>query len=729
MSDNDSEYEGDLTDATEEEIQEIKKQWKKCSKCKRYVYGHKGQYGKYCSLSQLSQEELEQENNKIEEERILKMRNKRKEPTTPPNTRSAAARETDHQHTNQQLENHNLNTNNEDHVNAGFNPLYNSTEQFQQPFMPVVSQPPYQQPMMSTQTPPTNLTYQQPMIRPQQPQTNHPYQQPMMPPQQSQSNLSYQQLIDFQMRQSQIQQTQMAQQFQQMMQMVQNQQKTFYDQMNQSNMQGRNVTRGNSKNVPVPKWNAGLSFKAWKRNVENWAKEIDITETQKVLNVIESLKANDERKLKDWIITNIDEDIQGFDHNNQDALKTLLKRMEDKFEESPFKRTKKLWKDLLAFEAIKGETPRQYVERFSMLETRMKTNNCTMSAVLLAHHFLIKAKLPAITVQNILARIKTENNPEILSDVKEAYEKPVDETKASSNTEVFYRKNYRSHHRERSHSTDGRISDKRYPRQEDNARKGREQSQSKDNYRSRSRLQSRSRSRSRGRRYDDRSHKTTYTCEKWNIQNPEIRDKTKDNIVQSEQANEGIVDSGCPKSVMGSLFESLLRDAFAALGFDATFKERSEKESFKFGPSKVYNSYKETEITLRYEDFETKMWVSVVHANIPLLIGKNHLKDEWKCKMDYEAGTLTFGHTGVTIKLNESGGHYTINIIDGLKAAKKEIVNDTFFNSTDLHKKEAIRKLHRLTGHKQPESLRTLIKNAGHSDSITSKLITEVVSE
>ena len=108
-------------------------------------------------------------------------------------------------------------------------------------------------------------------------------------------------------------------------------------------------------------------------------------------------------------------------------MKVLLKRMEDKFEISPFKRTKELWQDILTFEAIKGETPREYVERFSLLETRLKINKCPIPPVLLMHHFILKAKLPQLTVQNLLARIKTEDNPRVLVEVKEAYEKLVED--------------------------------------------------------------------------------------------------------------------------------------------------------------------------------------------------------------------------------------------------------------------------------------------------------------
>ena len=78
------------------------------------------------------------------------------------------------------------------------------------------------------------------------------------------------------------------------------------------------------------------------------------------------------------------------------------------------------------------------------------------------HHFILKAKLSQLTVQNLLARIKTEDNPRVLVEVKEAYEKLVEETKENGTAEVFYGQNSKPYRRERSHSTDARINDAIY---------------------------------------------------------------------------------------------------------------------------------------------------------------------------------------------------------------------------------------------------------------------------
>ena len=150
---------------------------------------------------------------------------------------------------------------------------------------------------------------------------------------------------------------------------------------------------------------------------------------------------------------------------------------------------------------MKGENAKQYVERFSMLETRMKINNCSISPILLVHHFLLKANLSPITVQNILARIKTENNPSVLKDVKEAYEKLVEETKESKGAEVVhYGQIYRYQRRDPSHSTDGR-----HPKDSNHERKGQERKKSQFNNKTTSRYRSRHQSKSRS---SDREKKT-----------------------------------------------------------------------------------------------------------------------------------------------------------------------------------------------------------------------------
>ena len=50
-------------------------------------------------------------------------------------------------------------------------------------------------------------------------------------------------------------------------------------------------------------------------------------------------------------------------------------------------------------------------------------------------------------------------------------------------------------------------------------------------------------------------------------------------------------------------------------------------------------SYKEIKIPIKIGTFKSHMWVSLVNANIPLLIGNDYLR-KWKAVQDHELGTL-----------------------------------------------------------------------------------------
>ena len=55
-------------------------------------------------------------------------------------------------------------------------------------------------------------------------------------------------------------------------------------------------------------------------------------------------------------------------------------------------------------------------------------------------------------------------------------------------------------------------------------------------------------------------------------------------------------------------------------------KLRKENERFKFGPSKIYNSENSHEIEVEIGKLKTIIKVSVVSADIPLLLGLDYQK-------------------------------------------------------------------------------------------------------
>ena len=89
-----------------------------------------------------------------------------------------------------------------------------------------------------------------------------------------------------------------------------------------------------------------------------------------------------------------------------------------------------------------------------------------------------------------------------------------------------------------------------------------------------------------------------------------------------------VVDSGCPKTVTGRRW----LDAFIeSAGVEV--KRRREYERFRFCPSQVYTFKEYAEIEVRIGALKEVIKVSVVDADIPLLLGVDY-QIKWGIVMD-----------------------------------------------------------------------------------------------
>ena len=138
---------------------------------------------------------------------------------------------------------------------------------------------------------------------------------------------------------------------------------------------------------------------------------------------------------------------------------------------------------------------------------------------------------------------------------------------------------------------------------------------------------------------------------------------------------------------------------------DFHFKEYEENENFKFGPSQVYLSTKAIVIPMKIGNKISKIIVSQVNANIPLLFGRDYMK-KWNCELSFNNNILNKVDNEIEVKLEVNDkGHYTMDMIDAETEVVK-IVNDTFFlEGSDKQKYENINKIHKITAHKQKDQL------------------------
>ena len=98
--------------------------------------------------------------------------------------------------------------------------------------------------------------------------------------------------------------------------------------------------------------------------------------------------------------------------------------------------------------------------------------------------------------------------------------------------------------------------------------------------------------------------------------------------------------------------------------------------------------------------------VSIVHANIPFLLGRDYL-NKWNCELVFKDNNKK---KKVKLETNRQG-HINLKLLD----AETEIVKirDTFFSDCeDNELKEKLKKIHVMTAHKQELTLIRFLKGS-----------------
>ena len=128
----------------------------------------------------------------------------------------------------------------------------------------------------------------------------------------------------------------------------------------------------------------------------------------------------------------------------EDAIFKLIEKMERKFEVSKWKKTGKIWEELIKFQIQEDESPKQYLSRFKQLESKIKNARTTILPQYLGHHFLLRANLDHLTIQSILAMANLDSDKEVLKHIQKKYEEIVMEQK---NNKAFYGTGYQTRSR------------------------------------------------------------------------------------------------------------------------------------------------------------------------------------------------------------------------------------------------------------------------------------------
>ena len=187
-----------------------------------------------------------------------------------------------------------------------------------------------------------------------------------------------------------------------------------------------------------------------------------------------------------------------------------------------------------------------------------------------------------------------------------------------------------------------------------------------------------------------------------------------------------IIDSGCPKTVTGRPW----LDAFIeGIKGDLKIKRTKENERFKFGPSQIFTSTENYELKVVIGNLNEVIRVSVVDADIPLLLGLDYQR-KWGIILDIGKNELFIRKSGETFPISSSSNYWTL-LMQG--SSLHEHAHNLVF-SVDLDKltkaelRKHIVKMHKNLCHKSEEHMVRLFKVANKDTSEIRNTIKSVVS-
>ena len=510
----------------------------------------------------------------------------------------------------------------------------------------------------------------------------------------------------------------------------------------------KNDNKDDTKYVKCPKWAKSEAFRAYKRRLENW----DSIEKGKgkYLKLLEALQEEGRKKEKERI--ELEEQNNLIDPNSTNVIKDIIEKMEIWFGKPQLDEACEAWKRFKDISRDDAEAVEDYILKYETCESNLKCSGIELQQVPLAIQFVDSLNVNEDQRRSILANIKMENTDTIYEDIKKAVRilkgsivegcKNVDD---KDGEEINFVNNATGNRRSRSKSR------QRYPSRsfrnhnhEEN-RGGYRNSRSEERGKSRDRYQERSRDRYRGRsktRYQesrdgygngrsskDRSNsknrndrRNSYQYEEVNMiyrDSLESVDKTMKDM--HDNLDKAIVDCGTTKTVAGKYWMDKFLE-IAEEGFKDKITKSKEKRFFRFGNSVRYPSKQEVSIPFKLGQLESVIHVSVVDANIPLLLGRPDLK-KLGLVINFENDTVFTTRTLETFSLDKTTkGHLALPIFE--VSTDDDIL--ILENCTKEDKFKKIKKIHEVMCHPKADVLTNFFLDSTDNDDETLDLIKEV---
>ena len=208
--------------------------------------------------------------------------------------------------------------------------------------------------------------------------------------------------------------------------------------------------------------------------------------------------------------------------------------------------------------------------------------------------------------------------------------------------------------------------------------------------------------------------------------------KFDDNFVHRETFGQGVLDSGCGKTVCGNDWMETYLDTLDEKELEEVKYEESATR-FKFGNGEVYKSSGRVIFPAVLGEKPVLIGTDVVETEIPLLLSKSTMKKA-KTVIDFENDTVEMFGKRVTLMHTSRGGHYTIALNRKAQASHQDFDTSMvyFVNLKKLkdysssEKNKVAVKLHKQFCHCTGARLKKLCVNAGIKDKELLKMVEEV---
>ena len=128
-------------------------------------------------------------------------------------------------------------------------------------------------------------------------------------------------------------------------------------------------------------------------------------------------------------------------------------------------------------------------------------------------------------------------------------------------------------------------------------------------------------------------------------------------IFKSSKSGKGqciIIDSGCPRSLMGMKeYEKIKKE------FEISAELDVKKENFKFGPSRLYESRIKVILPVYLKNGLIEIEFFVINGDVPILLG-NDVMEPLKASIDLGQRRLKLKQVGEEFEISRTGGGHFV---------------------------------------------------------------------